>query len=196
MYYKLGQACVTNWGSFVLLQIRANVFTNWGSFIIVNYGKLIYFMRTVPKLGDLMKPLESIIRLKFIPSITGGHICSDDERKLLLLPTRYGSLAISLFHKIASFEYENSKKLTIFLSQIIKDQSKVYHVNEMDHRKIKSGIKSERQHHYKNTLNELRNNMSDSQVRLNNVSQEKGVSNWLTPYPISEHGFDLNKQKF
>ena len=25
MYYKSGQACVTNWGSFVLLQIRANV---------------------------------------------------------------------------------------------------------------------------------------------------------------------------
>ena len=31
MYYKLGQACVTNWGSFVLLQIRANVVTNWGN---------------------------------------------------------------------------------------------------------------------------------------------------------------------
>ena len=25
MYYKFGQAFVTNWGSFVLLQIRANV---------------------------------------------------------------------------------------------------------------------------------------------------------------------------
>ena len=36
MYYKLGQACVTNWGSFALLQIRANVVTNWGSFIITN----------------------------------------------------------------------------------------------------------------------------------------------------------------
>ena len=32
MYYKLGQACVTNWGGFVLLQIRANVVTNWGSY--------------------------------------------------------------------------------------------------------------------------------------------------------------------
>ena len=27
MYYKLGQDCVTNWGSFVLLQIRANAVT-------------------------------------------------------------------------------------------------------------------------------------------------------------------------
>ena len=38
MYYKLEQACVTNWGSFILLQIRANVVTNWGSFIITNWG--------------------------------------------------------------------------------------------------------------------------------------------------------------
>ena len=30
MYYKLGQACVTNRESFVLFQIRANVVTNWG----------------------------------------------------------------------------------------------------------------------------------------------------------------------
>ena len=39
LYYKLGQACVTNWGSFVLLQIRGNVVTNWGNFIITNRGK-------------------------------------------------------------------------------------------------------------------------------------------------------------
>ena len=36
MYYKFGQACVTNWDSFVLLKIRAKVITNWGSFIITN----------------------------------------------------------------------------------------------------------------------------------------------------------------
>ena len=37
MYYKLGQACVTNWGTFVLLQIRANVVTNLGQ---VHYYKM------------------------------------------------------------------------------------------------------------------------------------------------------------
>ena len=30
MYYKLGQACVTNGSSFVLLKIRVNIVTNWG----------------------------------------------------------------------------------------------------------------------------------------------------------------------
>ena len=45
MYDKLGQACVTNWGSFVLLQIRANVVTNWGTFIITSWGKCCYKLR-------------------------------------------------------------------------------------------------------------------------------------------------------
>ena len=33
---------ITNWGSFVLLQIRANVVTNWSSFIITNWDKCCY----------------------------------------------------------------------------------------------------------------------------------------------------------
>ena len=55
MYYKLGKACVTNWGSFVLLQIRANVVTNWGSFIITNWGKCCY------KLGQLLQIRATVI---------------------------------------------------------------------------------------------------------------------------------------
>ena len=46
-YCKLGQACVTNWDSFVLLQIRAKGVINWVSFIITNWGKCCY------KLGQL-----------------------------------------------------------------------------------------------------------------------------------------------
>ena len=49
MHYKSWQACVTNWGSFVLLQIREKVVTNWGSFIITNQGKCHY------KLGQLLQ---------------------------------------------------------------------------------------------------------------------------------------------
>ena len=55
MYYKLGQACVTNWGSFVLLQIRANVVTNLGGFIITNQGKCCY------KLGQLLQVRATVI---------------------------------------------------------------------------------------------------------------------------------------
>ena len=47
--------CVTNWGSFVLLQIRANVVTNWGSFIITNWGKCCY------RLGQLLQTRATFI---------------------------------------------------------------------------------------------------------------------------------------
>ena len=30
IYYKLGQGCISNWTSFVLLQIGPNVITKWG----------------------------------------------------------------------------------------------------------------------------------------------------------------------
>ena len=64
MYYKFGQACIKNWGSFVLLQIRANVVTNWGSYYklgqlllqnraaITNWGKMYY------KLGQALQIRE------------------------------------------------------------------------------------------------------------------------------------------
>ena len=45
MYYEFGQDFLTNWGSFVLLQIRANVVANWGSFIITNLGNCCYKLR-------------------------------------------------------------------------------------------------------------------------------------------------------
>lgn len=146
------------------------------------------------ELGELVKPLENVIRFIFIPSITGRHICSDNEHKLLSLPTRHGDLAVPLYHEIVSFEYEKFMKL-IFLPNLIKDQSKVYHVDEIDQRKMNSDIRSEREHCHKNTLNELRDNMSYSQMRLKIISQQIGVSNWPTSYPFSEHGFDLNEQQ-
>ena len=74
-------------------------------------GKLTYFMRTISSLGESLKPLEDVIRFHFIPVITGGHLCSDNERLLLSLPLRFGGLAIPLFHKDAQYEYENSRKL-------------------------------------------------------------------------------------
>ena len=40
MYYKLGQACVINQGSFVLLQIRANFFNKLGQLHCYELGEV------------------------------------------------------------------------------------------------------------------------------------------------------------
>ena len=44
---------VTNWGSFVLLQIKTNAVTNWGSFIITNWDS--YYRLGQPLLQNRAK---------------------------------------------------------------------------------------------------------------------------------------------
>ena len=51
----MGQGFITNWGSFVLLQIGASVITNWGSLIITNQGKFYY------KSGQLLQIRATVI---------------------------------------------------------------------------------------------------------------------------------------
>ena len=89
MYYKLGQACVTNWGSFVLLQIRANVVTNWGTYYklgqpllqnraaITNWCKIYYKLGQVVQIraiitnwGITRNSINSISSLCLIPLLT------------------------------------------------------------------------------------------------------------------------------
>ena len=83
----------------------------------------LYFLRTIPNIRHLLLPVERTIRNKFIPAVTGCHICSDKERVLISLPTRYGGLIIPIFHETAEIEFINSSKITLELTALIK---KVY----------------------------------------------------------------------
>ena len=45
-------------------------------------------------------------------------------------------------------------------------------------------------------MTELRTLLDENQKRLNDITQENGVSSWLKAYPISDQGYDLNNQQF
>ena len=51
-------------------------------------GKWLYLARTVPNIGNLLQPLENILREKFIPALTGRPAPGGTERELLELYTR------------------------------------------------------------------------------------------------------------
>ena len=82
----------------------------YSTFVSGFKSKLNYFMRTIPGISQFLYPLEETVRNKFIPAITGGHICCNNEQRLLSLPTRYGGLAIPIFYELAETEFENSRK--------------------------------------------------------------------------------------
>ena len=51
----MGQGFITNWGSFVLLQIGASVITNWGNLVTTKWGRRYY------KLGQLLQIRATVI---------------------------------------------------------------------------------------------------------------------------------------
>ena len=141
-------------------------------------------------------PLEETIRYNLIPALTGGHQCSDLERKLLALPARYGGLWLTVYTNISNHEYENSRKITKELTNSIFQQDIEYNVNVDNIKKIKNQLQHEINERFRCNLESIRNDKSEKQQRLNDINQEQDVSNWLTVLPLSKHGFDLNKQQF
>ena len=50
-------------------------------------SKLKYFLRTIPNIRHSLLPLGRTIWNKFIPAVTGCHLCNCKERVLIYLPT-------------------------------------------------------------------------------------------------------------
>ena len=89
-----------------------------------------------------------------------------EERKLFSLPTRYGGLAIPVFHEQAEVEYIKSRRITTELASLITDQQMEYKVDEVAIKKIKLQIKNEKENRYKNVMEHLKDNMSEKSKRL------------------------------
>ena len=101
-------------------------------------NKLNYLLRTILNVRHLLLPLEKTIRNKFIPAVTGGHIYNDKEKVLISLPSRYGGLAIPIFHETVVIEFINSSNITSKLTALIKQQSLQYDMVEDNLKKLKT----------------------------------------------------------
>ena len=154
--------------------------------------RFTYFLRTIPGITDILKPLDEVFRHYFLPALFGGHIVNDIERELISLPPRFGGLGIKIVHQNANFEYENSQKMTANLKSSILKQD----MNENEQSKTKQQIKSDRLKLHQEKLTKLRSEMNDHEKRQNEANQENGSYNWLTTLPIKENGYDLNKEQF
>ena len=69
-------------------------------------------MRTIPGISELLQPLELAISHCFIPAITEGRMCTDDERILFSLPVRLGAMGIINPMLVSDDEHANSKFAT------------------------------------------------------------------------------------
>ena len=70
-----------------------------------------YFMRTVPGVSHLLKPLDEAIDT-FIKVLLQGYTFNPTERFLLSLPAKYGGMGLFVPSEICQEEYENSQAIT------------------------------------------------------------------------------------
>ena len=68
-------------------------------------------LHTIPRVSELLKPLEEVITLKFIPALVGRAV-SVEERALLALPIRLGGLGIVDPQTVSGSEFAASEKVT------------------------------------------------------------------------------------
>ena len=68
----MGQGFITNWGSFVLLQIGASVITHWGSLLITKWDRRYYKVKqllqiratVITKCGSYYKLEQTLLQIR------------------------------------------------------------------------------------------------------------------------------------
>ena len=162
-------------------------------------GKWTFISRTIPDIAELPKPLEDIIRLKFIPALTGQNVLNDDERDLLALPARLGGIGIINPSSISVTTLHNtsSQSISAPLVSLVHQQSSTTPAGTRDLQRSAKTLASKARRQYETDIaTNLSERVPRNLQRSMLSSSEKGASSWLSALPITEHGFALHKGAF
>ncbi len=168
----------------------------YAAFVYGTSKKWQYVMRTTPNISHLFKPLEHIIQDTFIPEIVGKSFLDDETRAILALPARHGGMSIGVTTELADKEYENSKVVTARLTKAIINQESILQYNKDDVSELKLKIIAEKEEFFKETRQNLIDNIHPALGRQLELISEQGVSCILTTLPLKSYGFTMNKREF
>ena len=84
----------------------------------------------------------------------------------------------------------NSSKITSELTTLIKKQSLLYDIHKDNLMKLE--MKKSKEENCKNVTERIITKMNDNEKRLVDLSNQTGVSNWLTALSITEFGLELS----
>ena len=167
----------------------------YAAYIHGEQHRFSYFLRTIPRMAELLEPLDRIITDKFLPALLGSQSITEIERELYALPIRNGGLGIPILKDIAEDEFQTSLQVTAPLATIMALQS----INLPDPSEV---AESRRRMRIQKTIREkekaeaVDQALPPSTQRAMKQAQDKGASSWLSVLPLKEQGFNLNKGEF
>ena len=160
-------------------------------------SKWTYLSRTMWGIGQLLQPLENVIRTKLLPALSGRPPPNEVERELLSLPARLGGIAISNPSNTAELEFNSSIQVTKALKEAILQQEFHYTSETLtEQTKARSEVQKLRRDKAEQASLLLKDFLPQSLKFSMELAQEKGASSWLTSLPIEEYGFSLHKSAF
>ena len=116
--------------------------------------------------------------------------------KLFSLPPSQGGLGIPIFSELVDRELDNSQQVSEQLKFKIKAQNPSNTIYRKTITSIKFKISLEKSKLNLEILKSIRSFFTEEKNKLIDISREKGASLWLTTHPISDEGFQLDKQSF
>ena len=154
-------------------------------------------MRTIPNISANLQPLEAAIREEFIPAILNGYLCSDLERRLFSLPTKYGGLAIFNPTERCIIEYTNSGKVTAGMVQLVCDQSIIFDAKNVEQQtNITNQLKIEKSKKNQKILEDIKNGIINPiSLRTLEAILETGASSWFDCFTNKRKWFLSIKNK-
>ena len=87
--------------------------------------KFTYFMRTIPDISSLLRPLDEAVD-DFIKVLFNDYDFNTSERKLWSLPVRMGGMGLMIPSQIADDQYSNSRKINEELTTKVREQQTVF----------------------------------------------------------------------
>ncbi len=155
-----------------------------------------YLTRVLPVQDCLLQPLETAIRQKFLPALTGQAPCNDQVRRLLALPPRHGGLGIA--NPVMLTQTQHSASTIIckpLVEAILKQEGTPSEVRALQHQ-LKNEQRKRRRKEQADAAKSLTPELPQDLQRSILSASEKGASAWLTTLPVEQHGFALHKGAF
>jgi len=136
-------------------------------------------MRVIPGLGDHFYTLDKILDYSFIPSITGGHVCSDEEESYLT--SNRGGLSIPLLRDLANEQHCDSKKACNQLVDSIMRQERTYTFNKAADRIVRKEIhQKELKHNESPEHTIIRSSLTEEEIRTNDIERLLKLAHYNT----------------
>ena len=163
-----------------------------------NYFSRVTDITSLATETNPFQQLETLIREKLVPALTGAKHFNDATRSLLSLPFRLGGL--NLINPALYFPslYQISRHIGSPLFNHYFSDSKSFDPIKASaiQQEIKSTVTSEHLQSLANFATDLKTQLDPIFQHSLNLSMEKGASNWLSALPIKSYSFHLHKSAF